>query len=1667
MKNFIINLNKSTSYKSDSKLRNFDFFRLANIIIITITLMFSASVKAETYVVYEGFPDNSTDNKPALDYILTKCDTLFIPSGADYYKIVGTVIIPLGKTLIFDSNAKFNVTGTLKGNQTNIIASESEIFESASNISGTWLADTIYSKWTGAKGDGITDDFLSLKLFFNLLSITENNQAVLGVNKQYYIKNQILYTVDKAINLDGRGSRIFREYADMTTGENILMLTGSISTTKIATTNLVAGQLTMEINNTEGLETQMGIELLSNELYGKEYMGGSSWHYHYKGMLSKIQSIDGNTITMVDSIPHDFLATEVSSVRFYNIYPVIIRNLNFGSENITGSNKMNQLVVRQLFDVELNNITCSPLGYSGIGTKSIYNGYFSKITCLKPGAGEDNYVFGVYGIIPDLNVNCIYDSIYTRATTHGIAFTNEPSYNVIVKNSDFKASWYGSNGVDSHASKWVKFQNCIIYGAQGNWGTFIFDNCEMHEIANGQAHIWNEREGAGRGNLEVIFKNCNFYTKANGSSSTNIFWRTPVLETSTNIYTIVNSNFYLENNISYLFNSTNFGTASNIKPIRIEGNHFYGTGTLYLPKNYGTTPSSSGGVFTFQNNVYSTIRWTSPPFDQFETINIVNNTPADDNTSDFWVEWDNRSGNVNFSENVFVGTCFWMKDCNGNITFENNEFHNYKLKSNSTYKDRNYITGNSNLTFTNNNLHNTYWTLTGNLTVSDNMYNGQLQPEDPSGNWENIYITGNSIETGITMEGISNYTIISRAKMDDITTNAVQNLVGSSVTKLYLGFNPSGTTPVTRPSIRNEDGTIVRPVLSKYYLDTLWHTYVFTMENGVLKAYMDGIAMLSYDASAVYNKMYATGTIQIGGANSNEKWNGPIKTFAIYNRVLSLAESNSFSENPGLVLEGELYRLVNLNNGINPIGHWAFDEATGSVAIDSSENNIQGMLMNGPVWAEGIRNNAIQLDGLNDRIECGTNSALDMAEDNFTISTWVKLDVSQVSYPTIVAKGGSSRKNAGYWFFLANSKLYFLMGDGVTRISANSDIVNINDNSWHHIAVTVERNGNAVFYLDGYNSGTYDVSNFFGKKVSNPTKNFTIGSLENSSTTFLKGLLDDFRIYNRALTGSEIANLAVLPQSAETLIAYWEFDENYGTIAIDSSANCFCGNLINGPEWTVGSKGHAISFDGQNDKVEFVSDPALDMGISDMSIAAWLKMGTNQLSYPTIVSKGGTSNTNAGYWFYTNGTEIKFAIGDGNERKSSSSNSINILDNDWHHVAITVDRDENAIFYLDGENVGSSDISSFKNKNISNPSKDLTVGSAASSSTTYFNGSIDGVRIFSSALDGQKIDSLANIRDCDIAVYLTFDENSGNVAFDSSENGNDGVLENGPSWETGVIGNSVQFDGRNDKINCGNAQELEMSTDDITIATWVNMPPSQASYSSIFSKGGYVNTNAGYWLYLRNGALHFSIADGTDQFLFNSDNNYITDNSWHHIAISIKRDSTLSFFIDGENAGTYDATSFQNLNITNTEESLIIGSADYRPTYFKGKIDEFRVYRRALTESEIIDLAYVPQQSMKLLDISDNYPKTENNNLNVYPNPFITSVILSFSMEEEQNIQADIYALNGNRIKTLQKGVINKGENMLTWDGTDNFGREVTKGLYVVQIISDSKVFSKTIVKMR
>ena len=88
-----------------------------------------------------------------------------------------------------------------------------------------------------------------------------------------------------------------------------------------------------------------------------------------------------------------------------------------------------------------------------------------------------------------------------------------------------------------------------------------------------------------------------------------------------------------------------------------------------------------------------------------------------------------------------------------------------------------------------------------------------------------------------------------------------------------------------------------------------------------------------------------------------------------------------------------------------------------------------------------------------------------------------------------------------------------------------------------------------------------------------------------------------------------LISLLPLPLVAQTgPVAHWQFNEGSGTIAGDSSGNGNFGTLVNGPVWTTGFEGSAVSLDGADDYIEIGNAPALNPA-NALTLSLWVNPG--------------------------------------------------------------------------------------------------------------------------------------------------------------------------------------------------------------------------------------------------------------------------------------------------------------------------------------------------------------------------------------------------------------------------------------------------------------------------
>jgi hypothetical protein len=211
----------------------------------------------------------------------------------------------------------------------------------------------------------------------------------------------------------------------------------------------------------------------------------------------------------------------------------------------------------------------------------------------------------------------------------------------------------------------------------------------------------------------------------------------------------------------------------------------------------------------------------------------------------------------------------------------------------------------------------------------------------------------------------------------------------------------------------------------------------------------------------------------------------------------------------------EIAELANAAN-TGPVAHWKMDETSGPTAVDA-EGGHDGTLVGDLNWGSGQVDGALLFDGLDDRVNVPHNDALSLT-NAFTLSTWIN-SYTLSGYDLVLNKG-TSGNNQNYWFGTLDDEITFGFYTGTWR-EFNTSSVNLQQNTWYHIAATFDDASDEVrLYLDGSEvlSTTTTVS------PTPNTEDLQIGRSQHGE--YWGGKLDDIRIYDRVLSAAEVADLA-------------------------------------------------------------------------------------------------------------------------------------------------------------------------------------------------------------------------------------------------------------------------------------------------------------------------------------------------------------------------------------------------------------------------------------------------------------------------------------------------------------------------------------------------------------
>lgn len=446
--------------------------------------------------------------------------------------------------------------------------------------------------------------------------------------------------------------------------------------------------------------------------------------------------------------------------------------------------------------------------------------------------------------------------------------------------------------------------------------------------------------------------------------------------------------------------------------------------------------------------------------------------------------------------------------------------------------------------------------------------------------------------------------------------------------------------------------------------------------------------------------------------------------------------------------------------------------------------------------------NALNFPDANDYGAVPQNLAFEFWE-GFALEAWIKVNGS--GYQTVVATDSlNANGHLGYWFGVTPSGLTgFQIFDGDFSWNTFTGTTNVNDNQWHHIAVSTDMT-NVNIVVDGVqeSSGAY-----YAPAWSGIGHRLDVGVDQEGN--YISGTIDDLRLWWKHVPTADI-NLykdSCLTGMEDSLLALYKFDETMGSTFADAAPLALNGQLYNmtDSDWVSGIVCQtppppfnytvsALDFDGVDDYVEIDStlEDAFDFTLP-VTIEAWIKpeTPTNGSQLGTIIGNVDASVTN-GTFFGLAGNAIAFET-DGGGNVTSTVGTVNLVDGSCHHVALVIEADSTRM-YVDGNPDGAVVATVAPGAN----DQQMWIGNNASG-THHYKGSISQIRFWNTARSANEINtwmdsSFVGSTNSDLIAFYEFDGYSGlSTLNDQLANGNlDGDLINMDVNNAWIVDSCVQ-----------------------------------------------------------------------------------------------------------------------------------------------------------------------------------------------------------------------------------------------------------------------------------
>jgi len=232
---------------------------------------------------------------------------------------------------------------------------------------------------------------------------------------------------------------------------------------------------------------------------------------------------------------------------------------------------------------------------------------------------------------------------------------------------------------------------------------------------------------------------------------------------------------------------------------------------------------------------------------------------------------------------------------------------------------------------------------------------------------------------------------------------------------------------------------------------------------------------------------------------------------------------------------------------LNLVSEWTFDEGNAEDSWGNNDGTVTGATYQNKASGNCVYGGCYFFNGTNNYITMGPNNNLNFRTGDLTYSLWFK-NYSIDANGHIIIRSAYVANESAIGIYIKN-KIY-----NVVRNSSNSEVAvaaNVVSNSWYFVTLT-RKNGTIYAYLNGGSIGSTTGSSF--NCINNTFTRVGANSTTNPDL-FFNGLIDDVRIYNAALSTSQIKQEYVAGLNsllANNNISKEEYDQRINSLALNN-----------------------------------------------------------------------------------------------------------------------------------------------------------------------------------------------------------------------------------------------------------------------------------------------------------------------------------------------------------------------------------------------------------------------------------------------------------------------------------------------------------------------------------